>query len=89
MAKAVRKAKKQSGKAAKNMDRPKLHLIKEALERAGKSQYWLAESTGITDVSINGYFHNRIEPSLTNLKKIVDAFNDNGIKIKGGDLLNF
>lgn len=85
MAKTGAKTASKPGRAgAKGTSRQKLHLIKESLEKAGKSQYWLAAETGITDVSINGYFHNRIEPSLTNLKKIADA-----LGIPGKDLINF
>lgn len=81
MAKTAKKAAK--GRAPVP-DGPRLHLIKEALEKAGKSQYWLAAETGITDVSINGYYHNRIEPSLSNLKKIAEA-----LGVPGRDLINF
>jgi transcriptional regulator with XRE-family HTH domain len=61
-----------------------LHRIKEVLEKQGKSQYWLAQETGITNNSINAYFHGRVDPSLANLKKIADA-----LKVDGKELLNF
>jgi putative transcriptional regulator len=80
----VKTAKRQAKPEAKGASREKLHRLKEVLESQGKSQYWLARETGITDVSINSYFHNRVEPSLSNLKKIADA-----LGVAGKDLINF
>ncbi|MEJ0057747.1 MAG: helix-turn-helix transcriptional regulator [Bacteroidota bacterium] len=51
----------------------KLHRIKEVLQEAGKSGYWLAKETGISYNSINGYVNGKIEPSLTNLVRIAEA----------------
>jgi putative transcriptional regulator len=73
MAKTVSKKKVKS----------RLNRIKEALEKAGKSQYWLRNETGITDVSISGYVSGKIEPSLNNLFRIAQAL---GVNPK--DLLN-
>ena len=85
MAKTTAKtARKQAKTEAKQGSRPKLHRIKEVLESQGKSQYWLAKETGITDMSINGYFHNRVSPSLEQLKKIAEA-----LGVSGKDLINF
>jgi putative transcriptional regulator len=61
-----------------------LHRIKEVLEKKGKSQFWLAQETGITANSINGYVLGKVEPSLTNLQKIADA-----LDVPGRDLINF
>lgn len=60
-----------------------LHRIKEALEKKGKSQYWLAQETGITNNSINSYVNNKVEPSLTNLFRIAEA-----LKVNPKDLIN-
>lgn len=54
-----------------------LHRIKEVLEKKGKSQYWLAQETGITNNSINMYVNNKVEPSLTNLFRIAEALGVN------------
>jgi putative transcriptional regulator len=62
----------------------KLHRIKEILLATGHSQYWLAKQTGITYNSINSYFNNKVEPSLTNLEKISKA-----LKVDGKELINF
>lgn len=51
----------------------KLHRIKEVLKEQGKSQYWLAQQTGITYNSINSYVLLKVEPSLTNLFRIAEA----------------
>ncbi|NJM24422.1 MAG: helix-turn-helix transcriptional regulator [Bacteroidia bacterium] len=51
----------------------KLHRIKEVLKEKGKSQYWLAQQTGITYNSINSYVLLKVEPSLTNLFRIAEA----------------
>lgn len=81
---AVKTAKKQAKADVKEQKREILHRVKEVLESQGKSQYWLARETGITDVSINSYFHGRVEPSLTNLKKMAEA-----LGVAGKDLINF
>lgn len=61
-----------------------LHRIKEVLEKKGKSQYWLAQETGITANSINGYVLGKVEPSLTNLARIAEV-----LGVQGKDLINF
>jgi putative transcriptional regulator len=61
-----------------------LHRLKEVLEKKGKSQYWLARETGITNNSINAYVNGKVEPSLTNLSKIAEA-----LGVPGKDLINF
>jgi transcriptional regulator with XRE-family HTH domain len=61
-----------------------LHRIKEVLAKRGKSQYWLAQETGITNNSINAYVNGRVEPSLTNLSRIAEA-----LGVPGKDLINF
>lgn len=61
-----------------------LHRLKEVLEKKGKSQYWLAQETGITNNSINAYVNGKVEPSLTNLARIAEALN-----VPGKDLINF
>jgi putative transcriptional regulator len=53
----------------------KLHRINEILIREQRSAYWLAKRTGISNNSIHGYVHGKIEPSLTNLYRIADALN--------------
>jgi putative transcriptional regulator len=63
--------------------KPVLHRISEILEKKGKSQYWLAQETGITANSINSYVKNKVEPSLTNLFRIAEA-----LKVNPKDLIN-
>jgi putative transcriptional regulator len=65
------------------MEKRRLHRINEILKKKGRSQYWLAQETGITANSINGYVKDRVEPSLTNLFRIAHAL---GVKVK--DLIN-
>lgn len=60
-----------------------LHRIKETLEKKEKSQYWLAQETGITANSINSYVKNKVEPSLSNLFRIAEA-----LKVNPRDLIN-
>jgi transcriptional regulator with XRE-family HTH domain len=61
-----------------------LHRLKEVLEKKGKSQYWLAQQTGITNNSINAYVNGKVEPSLTNLERIAEV-----LGIPGKELINF
>lgn len=65
------------------MSKP-LHRLKEVLKKTGKSQYWLAQETGISNNSINAYVHGKVEPSLTNLARIAKA-----LAVPGKDLIDF
>jgi putative transcriptional regulator len=61
----------------------RLNRVKEVLDESGKSQYWLRNETGITDVSISGYVNGRVEPSLKNIFRIAEA-----LKVNPRDLIN-
>ena len=71
-------------KAMSKVKKKRLNRVKEVLEEKGRSQYWLRNETGITDVSISGYVNGKIEPSLNNLQRIAEA-----LGVPGKDLLNF
>lgn len=51
----------------------RLNRVKEVLQEKGRSQYWLRNETGITDVSISAYVNGRSEPSLNNLFRMAEA----------------
>lgn len=53
----------------------KLHRLKEILIRENRSQYWLANQTGMSYNSVSGYVNYKIEPSLRALFRIADALN--------------
>jgi putative transcriptional regulator len=74
---------KKAPATAKKKVKSRLNRIKEALLASGKSQYWLRNETGITDVSISGYVNGTIEPSLNNLFRIAEA-----LKVNPKDLIN-
>lgn len=65
------------------MAKKRLNKIKEILDQKGISQYRVAEDTGISYKTINGYYHGKVEPSLENLKLIADKI---GVSLK--DLVN-
>ena len=60
-----------------------LNSIKKALEKEGKSLYWLAKESGLSYSLIHGYVSGGKEPGLENLYIIAKA-----LKVDPCDLLN-
>lgn len=92
MKKAIEKTSRKWGQSEGEVKREVLHRIKDVLaptKKGGKTAYWLAKNSGISYNSIHGYIHGTMEPSLSNLKRIVDTFKENGISLSGKELINF
>lgn len=87
MKKGVKKARTKGKGKGEPEKRVLLHRLNEVLKPTksdGKTAYWLAEKTGISYNTIHNYLHNRMEPSLSKLKKIAEA-----LELNGKDLINF
>ena len=52
-----------------------MNRIKEVLDDKGVKQTWLAEKLGKSFTMVNGYAHNRHQPSLDTLYKIANLLN--------------
>jgi len=52
-----------------------MNRIKEVLDARGIKQVWLAEQLGKSYNMVNGYVHNRRQPSLDVLYKIAEILN--------------
>jgi putative transcriptional regulator len=50
--------------------KPKYNLIKEVLEKQGKTQTWLAEKLDVDFLTINRYANNNRQPSIERLYQI-------------------
>ena len=60
-----------------------INRIKDVLQSQKRTNRWLAEKTGKTEITVSRWVQNRMQPSLEQLTAIADALN---VDIK--DLLN-
>ena len=59
--------------------------LKEAIFKAGKTQYWLEQQTGISQSLISLFANGYRRPNPAQLKLIVTAFaKELGVEIRGG-----
>jgi len=70
--------------AKKKNEIENLNRIAEVLGKKGISQYRLHKDSGISYSLINGYYSNKKQPGLKQLKAIADK-----LEVTGKDLLNF
>ena len=54
-----------------------MNRIKEVLEEKGIKQVWLADKLGKSFNTVNGYVHNKNQPSLEVLCEIAEILNVN------------
>lgn len=68
----------------KKEETEQLNRIAEVLDKKGITQYRLHKDSGISYSLINGYYSNKKQPGLKQLKTIAD-----NLEVPGKDLINF
>lgn len=57
------------------MEQYQINRIKDVLQSQKRTNRWLAEKTGKTEITVSRWVQNRMQPSLEQLTVIADALN--------------